>query len=76
MQNFLVMDNGTQFDNAKVESFGKMHGIKIKFSLVYHPQVNRMAEATNELVLRNLRRNLEEKRGAWFGKLPKVLWVQ
>ena len=31
LPNFLVADNGTQFNNAKVKSFEEMYGIKIKF---------------------------------------------
>ena len=62
MPKFLVIDNGTHFNNVKVESFREMYGIKINFSPVYHPHANRMAEATNKLVLENLWRNLEEKR--------------
>ena len=42
------MDNGTQFNNAKVERFEEMYGIKIKFSSVYHPQANKIAEETNK----------------------------
>ena len=76
MPKFLVMDNGTQFNNAKVESFAEMYGIKINFSPVYHPQANGMAEATNKLIVGNLRRNLEDRRGAWLEELPKVLWAQ
>ena len=34
MPTFLIMDNETQFNNAKVESFGEMYIIKIKFSPV------------------------------------------
>ena len=76
MSKFLVMDNGTQFSNAKVGSFEEMYGIKIKFSPVYHPHANGMAKATNKLVVGNLRRNLEERRVAWLEELLKVLWVQ
>ena len=54
MPKFLVMDNGTQFNNENVESFGEMYGIKIKFSPVYHPQANGMEEATNKLAIGNL----------------------
>ena len=50
-----------------------MYKIKIKFSPVYHPQVNRMVEATNKLIVGNLWRNLEGSRGAWLEELPKVL---
>ncbi|KAL5555669.1 hypothetical protein UlMin_037905 [Ulmus minor] len=73
MPKFLVMDNRTQFNNTKVESFTEMYGIKIKFSPVYHPQANEMTKATNKLIVGNLRRNLEERRGAWLEELSKVL---
>ena len=76
MPKFLVMNNRTQFNNAKVESFMEMYGIKINFSPVYHPQTNEMAEATNKLIVGNLRRNLEERRGVWLKEQPKVLWAQ
>ena len=56
-----MIDNRTQFNNAKVESFSKMYEIKINYLLVYYPQENGMAQATNKLVVGNLRRNLEEK---------------
>ena len=35
-----------------------------------------MAEATNKLIVGNLQRNLEERKGAWLEELPKVLWAQ
>ena len=53
----LVMDNGTQFNNAKVKSFVEMYRIKINFLPFYHPQANGMAEAMNKLIVGNLRRN-------------------
>ena len=43
---------------------------------MYHPQANGMAEATNKLIIGNLRRNLKDKRGAWLEELSKVLWAQ
>ena len=54
------MDNGTQFNNAKIKSFGEMYKIKINFSPAYHLQANEMVETTNKLIVGNLRRNLEE----------------
>ena len=70
------MDNRTQFNNVKVERFGEIYGIKINFSPVYHPQANGMAKAKNQLIVGNLQRNLEERRGAWLEELPNVLRVQ
>ena len=76
LPNSLTMDNGTQFNNLKVEGFCEMYGIRVNYSPVYHPQANGMAEATNKAVVGNMRRNLEDKKGAWLEELPKVLWAQ
>jgi len=70
------MDNGTQFNNLKVEGFCEMYGIRANYSAVYHPQADGMAEATNKAIVGNMRRNLEDKKGAWLEELPKVLWAQ
>ena len=71
----LTMDNGTQFNNLKVEGFCEMYGISVNYSSVYHSQANGMAEATNKVIVDNMRRNLEDKKGAWLEELPKVLWA-
>ena len=71
MPKFLIMDNGTQLNNAKVESFSEMYNIKIIFAPMYHPQANGIAKA----IVANMRKNLEEKKGNWLEELPKVLWV-
>ena len=35
-----------------------------------------MAEATNKMIIGNIQRNLEDKKGRWPEELPKVLWAQ
>ena len=71
----LTMDNGTQFNNLKIESFCKMYGIRLNYSPVYHPHENGMVEATNKMIVGNIRRNLEEKKGGWLEELLKVVWA-
>ena len=53
-----------------------MYGIKVNYSLVYHPQANGMVEVTNKAIVRNKRRNFEDKKGAWLEELAKVSWAQ
>ena len=72
----LTMDNGTQFNNQKIETFYKMYGIRLNYSPVYHPHENGMVEATNKMIVGNIRRNLEEKKGGWLEELLKVVWAQ
>ena len=53
-----------------------MYGNMVNYSLVYHPQANGMAGVMNKAIVGNMRRNLEDKKGAWLEELPKVLWAQ
>ncbi|RDX76889.1 hypothetical protein CR513_43073, partial [Mucuna pruriens] len=50
------------------------NSIKQRFTLVEHPQTNGQAKATNKVILRGLRRRLEEAKGRWDEELPQVLW--
>ncbi|RDX77430.1 Tf2-9, partial [Mucuna pruriens] len=57
----IVSDNGTQFASKL-------------FMSVEHPQSNGQAEAANKVILRGIRKRLEEAKGRWADKLPQVLW--
>ncbi|RDY13152.1 Tf2-9, partial [Mucuna pruriens] len=41
---------------------------------IEHPQSNGQAEAANKVILRGLRKRLEEAKGRWADELPQVLW--
>ncbi|RDX77401.1 Retrovirus-related Pol polyprotein from transposon 17.6, partial [Mucuna pruriens] len=47
---------------------------EILFTSVEHPQSNGQAEAANKVILRGLRKRLEEAKGRWAEELPQVLW--
>ncbi|RDY08230.1 Tf2-9, partial [Mucuna pruriens] len=70
----IVSDNGTQFASKTTAEFCQGLGIKQVFTSVVHPQTNGQAEATNKVILRGLRRRLEEAKGWWVEELPQVLW--
>ena len=70
-----MMDNGTQFNNLKIEGFCEMYGITVNYSPMYYPQANGMMEAKNKAIVENMRRNLEDKKRAWLEELLKVLWA-
>ncbi|RDX88936.1 Tf2-11, partial [Mucuna pruriens] len=70
----IVSDNGTQFESSTTAKFYQDLHIRQSFTSVEHPQVNGQAEAANRVILRGLRRRLEEAKGRWAEKLPKVLW--
>ncbi|RDX61576.1 pol, partial [Mucuna pruriens] len=70
----IVSDNGTQFASKITAEFCHGLGIKQVFTSVEHPQTNGQAEAANRVILRGLRRRLEEAKGWWVEELPQVLW--
>ncbi|RDY11318.1 hypothetical protein CR513_04041, partial [Mucuna pruriens] len=65
----IVSDNGTQFASKTTAEFCKELGIKQIFT-----STNGQAEAANKVILKGLRRRLEEAKGRWAEELPQVLW--
>ncbi|RDY06849.1 Tf2-6, partial [Mucuna pruriens] len=70
----IVSDNGTQFASSVTARFCQDLCIKQSFTSIEHPQANGQAEAANRVILRGLRRRLEEAKGRWVEELPQVLW--
>ncbi|RDX67749.1 Tf2-11, partial [Mucuna pruriens] len=70
----VVSDNGTQFASKVTTEF--CEGLKIKqlFTSVEHPQSNDQAEVANKVILRGIRKHLEEAKGRWADELSQVLW--
>lgn len=63
----LVSDNGTQFKSQKrLLEFCEKLGIKHSFSSVAHPQTNGQAKAFNKVILKGLKRGLEDAKGKWL----------
>ncbi|XP_026377770.1 uncharacterized protein LOC113272079 [Papaver somniferum] len=70
----LVSDNGKQFDSGVIKDFCKNLNIRKNFSSPYYTQSNRQAEATNRVIMENLKKMLEKTKGKWTKELPGVLW--
>ncbi|RDX88243.1 hypothetical protein CR513_30191, partial [Mucuna pruriens] len=70
----IVSDSGTQFASKTMAEFCQRLGIKQVFTSVEHPQTNGQAKAANKVILKGLRRRLEEAKGRWVEELPQVLW--
>ncbi|KAK2999702.1 hypothetical protein RJ639_023128 [Escallonia herrerae] len=71
----LVVDNGKQFDNNNFRTFCTNLSIDLRFTSVAHPQSNGQTENMNRSILQGLKKKLDEAKGAWVDKLPKVLWA-
>ena len=60
-----VSDNGIQFKNQKIQDFCNQYKIKQYFSSVSYPQGNGLVEASNKVILDDLKKILEEKKERW-----------
>ncbi|KAK2456096.1 hypothetical protein QL285_003492 [Trifolium repens] len=71
----VVTDNGTQFTDRKFREFLIAINTKQRFTSVEHPQTNGQAEAANRVILRGLRRRLDDNKKRWVEELHSVLWA-
>ena len=60
----VITDNGMQFADRKFRDFLSNYKVKHHFKLVEHPQANGQVEAANKIILRGLKKRLDDKKGA------------
>jgi len=68
------MDNGENFTGKDIKEFCKNMKIDQRFSLVYYPQGNGQAEATNKTIKKILAKTIQQNGRDWHDKLPYSLW--
>ncbi|GKV12463.1 hypothetical protein SLEP1_g23603 [Rubroshorea leprosula] len=73
--NQIVADNGTQFNCSSFRDFCSSYGIKLQFTLVYHPESNGMVESVNKCILEGIKLRLEQHKAKWADELNNVLWA-
>jgi IS30 family transposase len=56
----IISDNGTELKNTQVKDFLNEEGIKYKFSALYTPQQNGVAERKNRTIIEMTRTMLDE----------------
>jgi len=69
----VISDNGTQFTDRKFQDYLRNLNIKQSFTSVEYPQANRAAKTANRVILRGIRRRLNEIKTNWAEELHKVL---
>ena len=71
----IICDNGSQFISKRTTDFCTAWGIKMITSTPIYPQANGQAESSNKIIVNNLKKRLDEKKGKWAEELPFVLWA-
>ncbi|XP_074305106.1 uncharacterized protein LOC141640044 [Silene latifolia] len=70
----IICDNRSQFISNKTEDYCARWNIKLFKSTPRNPQSNSQAEFNNKIVMKNLKRRLEEIGANWADEIPFVLW--
>ncbi|KAJ3704585.1 hypothetical protein LUZ61_008290 [Rhynchospora tenuis] len=71
----IISDKGTAFKNARVDEFTRRYNIEWRYSYVYNPRANGLAEAFNKTLIKILRKTVGNNRKDWHNKLPEALWA-
>ncbi len=69
----ITTDQGTMFVGDKVQEFANNHGIKMINSNPYYPQADGQAEATNKVIIKILKKMLQNNPRSWHQMLSETL---
>jgi hypothetical protein len=71
----IITENETTFKSKKIEKFYSYYNITLGNSTSYYPQGNGLAESSNKILFRIIKKLLQEKKKAWHKKLIHALWA-
>ena len=71
----IVTDNAATFRSKKMIDFYHKYHISLNHSTAYYPQGNGLAESSNKILVRIIRKLLEYNKISWHTKLKYALWA-
>ena len=69
----LISDNSLQFDSKAFRRYCSELGIANRYSSPAYPQGNGQAKAVNKVIVKGLKKRLDDAKGRWVEELPHVL---
>ena len=70
----IVIDNAPNFKSNKMINFYQKYHRSLNHSTSYYPQGNGLEESSNKILVRIIKKLLEENKRAWHIKLKYALW--
>lgn len=70
----IVSNNGIQFASIVFIKFCKELDVQTKFISLVHSQANRQAKTANKIILKELKKKLDDAKGLWAEVLHEILW--
>ena len=71
----LVTDNAMAFKSAKMYNLCQQYGIELTHSTPYYPRGNGLAESSNKILVRIIKKMLPGNKRNWDTQLIHALWV-
>ena len=71
----LTTDQGSSFISKEVRVFIESYKIKLLNSSPYYAQVNGQAESSNKILIKLIKKKIEENPKRWHEVLSEVLWA-
>ena len=71
----IISNNGPAYRNNKLLSFTKAHKIDWRFSSIYNPRANGLAEAFNKTLTKLLKKVVLKNKRNWSTKIPEIMWA-
>lgn len=63
------------FAKTIVVDFCNDLGVRIKFILVIHPRANGRVESANKVILKVIKKKMDDVKGLWAKNLHEVMWL-
>ncbi|XP_020674677.1 uncharacterized protein K02A2.6-like [Dendrobium catenatum] len=70
-----ISDNGSAFKSTKINSFVRRHNIDWRYSTIYYPRANGLAEAFNKTFVQIVKKTLDDNKRQWDERLVEALWA-
>jgi transposase InsO family protein len=71
----LTTDQGTMFTSEEFRDFADDMGIKLINSSLYYAQANGQAEAANQILIKLIKKKIDEQPRRWHFTLHESLWA-
>ena len=71
----ITTDQGTMFTSEEFRDFDTSMGIKLLNSSPYYAQANGQAEASNQILIKLIKKKIEEQPRKWYLTLNEALWA-
>ena len=71
----ITTDQGIMFTSEEFRNFATSMGIKLLNSSPYYAQANGQAEASNQILIKLIKKKIEEQPRKWYLTLNEALWA-